>query len=495
MTTPSTPPFNEHSRTTRDEDEGRTKQFFDEVIRQGVLFKTDRPGYQEGQSIVPRQVSFDSMPMSGLTDEQLIDEFKSIIAKSTNSRSRNLLGFPDATVCPAALGAALLIPLLNQSMANPETCPPEATLVEMEIIHWLREALGYPVLGTYTKAMDIGGVFTPGGCLSNTVALLAAREKCFPGSRLRGIPVLLSKIRVLVPDMAENHSIRSAMAMISPGEDNIIPVPVDAEFHMDQEALRYIIDQEGGPGNTIMACVAYAGDPTCLKINDLHGLAQILQDKDIWFHVDACHGSQLAFSKHHHYKLRGIEKADSTTIDPQQTMLIPYDCSLVLFREPSTQAALSTNSDSIPNAQWSFGWTGPFTGSKAFMSLKIWSSIKRHGKNSMGWMIDERLELTSAIQLEVEHRPNLILSGGTDINSYMFIYVPASVQQYCLEHSIRLSDADLEKVNQLNLHIQNIIHRERVYYIHGLPLGNCPHGHFIEPGKKAFVLRTLNGNP
>jgi len=109
-----------------------------------------------------------------------------------------------------------------------------------------------------------------------------------------------------------------------------------------------------------MACVAYAGDPTCLKIDSLHGLSQILQEKDIWFHVDACHGSQLAFSEQHRYKLRGIEKADSITIEPQQAMLIPYDCSLVLFREPSTQASLSTNSDSISNAQWSFGWTGPF---------------------------------------------------------------------------------------------------------------------------------------
>ena len=136
------------------------------------------------------------------------------------------------------LGAALLIPLLNQNMANPETCPPEATLVEMEVIHWLREALGYPVLGTYTKAMDIGGVFTPGGCLSNTVALLAAREKCFHGSRLRGIPVLLSKVCVLVPDMAENHSIRSAMAMISHGEENIIPVTVDAEFPYGSRSLK-----------------------------------------------------------------------------------------------------------------------------------------------------------------------------------------------------------------------------------------------------------------
>ncbi|KAJ0135291.1 Uncharacterized protein HZ326_21662 [Fusarium oxysporum f. sp. albedinis] len=249
MTTPSTPPFNEHSRTTRDEDEGRTKPFFDEVVRQGVLFKTDRPGYPEGQSIVPRQL-------------------KSIISKYTNSRSRNFLGFPDDTMCPAALGAALLIPLLNQNMANPETCSPEATLVEME--PWIS-----------AEPLRLGDV-------SQILLRFWLREKRgFPGHASRGIPVLLSKIRVLVPDMAENHSIRAAMATISLGEENIIPVTVDAEFHMDQEASRRIIDQERGPGNTIMACVAYAGDPTCLKIDDLHGLAQILQDKDIWFHVDA----------------------------------------------------------------------------------------------------------------------------------------------------------------------------------------------------------------
>ncbi|CVK93363.1 related to glutamic acid decarboxylase [Fusarium proliferatum] len=243
-----------------------------------------------------------------------------------------------------------------------------------------------------------------------------------------------------------------------------------------------------------MACVAYAGDPTCLRIDDICGLSQIPKEKDIWFHVDACRGSQLAFSERHRHKLRGIEKADSFTVDLQQAMLIPYDCSLVLFREHSTQASLSIDSDSISNARWSFGETGPFAGSRAFDSLKLWSSIKSHGKNSMGWMIDGRLELTDAIELEVEHRPSLVLLGGTDINSCIFIYVPASVQRYCIEHNIRLSDSDLEKVNQLNLHIQDIIHRERVYYIYGFPLQNCPHGRFIEPGKTVFVLRTSNGN-
>ncbi|KAF5631436.1 glutamic acid decarboxylase [Fusarium sp. NRRL 52700] len=350
MTPSSPPPLNEHPRTTKDEGEGSTKRLFDEVVGRSVLFKTDGPDNPVAQSIVPRQVSFDEMPEFGLTDEQLVHEFISIIAKCTKSRSEDFLGFSDVATCPVALGAALLIPLLNQNMANPETCPPKATFVEMEVIHWLREALGYPVLGAYTKAMDVGGVFTPGGCLSNTVALLAAREKCFPGSLLSGIPALPSRIRVLVPDMAENHSIRSAMAMMSLGEESIIPVPVDAEFHMDQEALKRIIDQEENKGNTVMACVAYSGDLTCLRIDDLYGLSQILQEKDIWFHVDACHGSQLVFSEQHHYKLRGIEKADSITVDPQQAMLIPYDCSLVLFREHSTQAALSTGPDSISDA-------------------------------------------------------------------------------------------------------------------------------------------------
>ncbi|KAF5693935.1 glutamic acid decarboxylase [Fusarium denticulatum] len=208
MTTSSPPPLNEHHRPNKDEGEGRAKQFFDEVVRRGVLFNTERPKHPEAQIIVPRQVSFSSMPESGLTDEQLIHEFISVIAKSTKSSSPNFLGSSDATMCPAAMGAALLIPLLNQNMANPETCSTKAIFVEMEVIHWLREALGYPVLETYTKAMDVGGVFTPGGCLSNTVALLAAREKCFPGSCLTGIPALSSKIRVLVPGIAENHSTR-----------------------------------------------------------------------------------------------------------------------------------------------------------------------------------------------------------------------------------------------------------------------------------------------
>lgn len=112
---------------------------------------------------------------------------------------------------------------------------------------------------TYTEASGIGGILTSRDCLSNTIALVAAREHLFPGSGLKGIPVLPKKIRVLVPDVIEHYSIRSAMAWLSLGEQNVIHIPVDDESCMDHDVLKRIIEQERGDGNHILACVAYAG--------------------------------------------------------------------------------------------------------------------------------------------------------------------------------------------------------------------------------------------
>ncbi|CAF3446672.1 unnamed protein product [Fusarium graminearum] len=459
-----------------DDDENQIRTLFTQVVDLGIDFRASDTIFSEETEASPSRISFDKIPESGLSYEELIQQFASVASKSSNWGSPNFLGFPDAANNVAGLAAALLIPLLNQNIANQEICSPEATFIEMEVVHWLRETVGYPVPETYTKASGIGGVLTLGGCLSNTIALLAAREKCFPGSGIQGIPVLPTKIRVLVPSVTEHYSIRSAMAWLSLGEKNVIRVPVDSKFHMDREALKQIIDRERECGNIIMA-------------------SKILEDKNVWFHVDACHGSQLAFSEKHRYKLRGIGKADSITIDSHKTMLVPYNCSLILFRDPSTHVALSTNSDLILNTQWSLGRVTPFIGSKAFDALKIWSTIKLFGRRRLGQIIDERLELTSAIQDEVTQRPNLILLNKTDINSCMMVYIPFQIQEYCIEKIIPLSDADLEKINLMNRRIKDTVRKEGMYYIHGFPLQSCPHERFITPDKQVFVLRTMNGNP
>ncbi|KAF3030314.1 hypothetical protein E8E11_002132 [Didymella keratinophila] len=481
------------SSSVENNDEAR--DLFKKVIELGISFKTS-PTVRSGMAkVVPGKVTFGRMPEAGLSSERLLQEFEKIASSSSNWSSPNFLGFPDAANSVPGLAAAMLIPMLNQNMANQEICSPQATFIEMEVIHWLRDALGYSVPTSYSAASDVGGVETLGGCLSNTIALLAAREKLFPGSGLKGIPVLPNKIRVLVPNLIEHYSIRSAMAWISLGEQNVIRVPVNDKFRMDQTALKRIIQEERDQENHILACVAYAGDSRGMQVDDLEGLAEILSENNIWFHIDACHGTQLVFSNKHKHKIQGIERADSVTIDPHKTMFVPYNCSFVLFRDPATHAATSTNSDLILNTQWSLGRVTPFIGSKAFDALKLWSLIKCLGKDRLGRLIDDRLELTGAIQSEIKRRSHLVLMNETDINSCMMVFMPQELQGVCLQQGTRLSDSDMEKVNKLNYQIRDSILKGGKYYVHGFPLKSCSHEKFIAPGKQLYVLRTMNGNP
>ncbi|KAF5247734.1 hypothetical protein FAUST_616, partial [Fusarium austroamericanum] len=458
-----------------DDDENQIWTLFTQVVDLGIGFRASDTIFSEETEASPSRISFDKIPESGLSYEELIQQFASVASKSSSWGSPNFLGFPDAANNVAGLAAALLIPLLNQNMANQEICSPEATFIEMEVVHWLRGTLGYPVPETYTKASGIGGVLTLGGYTRHPGATY--QDTC-AGTECHGTLFYTLSYGMAITGREKRHS-----------------CSVDSKFHMDREALKQIIDRERECGNIIMACVAYAGDSRSMQIDDLDALAKILEDKNVWFHVDACHGSQLAFSEKHRYKLRGIGKADSITIDPHKTMLVPYNCSLILFRDPSTHVALSTNSDLILNTQWSLGRVTPFIGSKAFDALKIWSTIKLFGRRRLGQIIDERLELTSAIQDEVTRRPNLILLNKMNINSCMMVYIPFQIQEYCIEKIIPLSDADLEKINLMNRRIKDTVRKEGMYYIHGFPLQSCPHERFITPDKQVFVLRTMNGNP
>lgn len=221
------------------------------------------------------------------------------------------MGFPDAANSIPALGAAMFIPFVNQNLCNQDIQAPAASFIEMEVVHWLRQQLGFKVAAEYTTVTEIGGVMTSGGCLSNTVGMMAARESLFPGSGMTGLPVVASKIRVLVPDVIEHYSIRSAMAWLGMGEANVVRVPVDELYRMKTQELERVIKEEIAAGHHLLACVPYAGDSRSMRIDNLQDIGVVLRKHKVWFHVDACHGSQLAFSRTHRHKIAGIEEADS----------------------------------------------------------------------------------------------------------------------------------------------------------------------------------------
>ncbi|KAK3944993.1 pyridoxal phosphate-dependent transferase [Diplogelasinospora grovesii] len=468
--------------------------FLQRVVQLGVSFKSSEPVFTQPRP-ARTHVSFESMPADGISLPELLGHFEDLAGRSSNWGSPAFLGFPDSGNSVPGIGASLLVPLLNQNLANQDICAPEATFLEMEVVHWLRELMGYTVPARYATSAEIGGVLTLGGCLSNTIAMVAARERLFPRSGWEGLPVPANVVRLLVPDIIEHYSMRSAMSWLSLGEKNVIRVPVDDTFRMQPSALERIIDEQRAQGNYILACVAYAGDSRSMSIDNLDSLATLLAGRDVWFHVDACHGSQLAFSEPHRRKLRGIERADSITIDPHKVLWIPNTCSFVLFKEPRSLANVATNSDLILKTQWSLGQITPFIGSKAFDALKLWATIKFFGQAGLSRLIDDRLRLTASIQREVARRDDLLLLNSTDINSCMMMFIPRAMQQhYRQRSSAQLADADLEKLNAINVRIRDAVIKEGSCYVHGFPLRSCRH-ELLRPGRPTYVLRTMNGNP
>ncbi|RDI83898.1 hypothetical protein Vi05172_g6346 [Venturia inaequalis] len=252
------------------------KWVFESMFKPGIDSKM-QPAVNPNYQAIPAVKSFGEMPDRGLNHEQLLAEFRD----------------------------------LAQSNSDWIHVPQWQPFVEMEVVHWLRSQLGFFVAPKYKAAHEIGSTLTLGGCLSNTITLMAARERLFLGS---------------------------AMSWLGMGEANVVRVPVDEEFRMQVPCLGKIMNEERDKGQYVLACVAYADDSRSMRVDNLDCLAQMLEEKNVWFHVDACHGSQLAFSEQHKHKLKGIEKADSATIDPHKVLWIPNTCSFVLFKNPKTLA-------------------------------------------------------------------------------------------------------------------------------------------------------------
>lgn len=167
-------------------DQEKALNFFNGVLDIGIKFKS-QPEVRKKQLAESVTKAFDPMPEVGLSCEQLLECFQDITQHSTNFASPKFMGFPDAANSIPALGAAILIPFINQNMCNQDIQAPAASFVEMEVVHWLRQQLGFQVPSEYTTVTEIGGIMTAGGCLSNTVGMMAAREHLFPGSGMTGL--------------------------------------------------------------------------------------------------------------------------------------------------------------------------------------------------------------------------------------------------------------------------------------------------------------------
>jgi len=173
-----------------------------------------------------------------------------------------------------------------------------------------------------------GGCFVSGGSIANLSALVVARDTAPrpPGSGHGPLRMAVSE---------EVHASVSRSLSILGVEPLVVP---SVDHRLTGGALRRALQGDGGAG--VVAVVATAGTTNAGIIDDLQGIAEVAEERSLWFHVDAAYGGAGLFAPAVRDRFRGIEQADSVIVDPHKWLFAPFDCAALVYRRPALAKAV-----------------------------------------------------------------------------------------------------------------------------------------------------------
>jgi len=261
-----------------------------------------------------------------------------------------------------------------------------ASLLEEQASSWLAQFVGCD---------GFKGLFTSGGTVSNLTALAAARHRADPSIREGGVNKPLA-----VYCSAETHySNQRAVETLGLGRQSIRPIGLDENHRMKLVELEAAIESDLAAGITPMAIIATAGTTLTGAVDDLEGVAALAKKHGIWMHVDGAYGVPAAGSTVARHLFKGLNLADSVTIDPHKWLFVPKACSIVLVKDPATLAQTFSHDEAyMPHAGERLNPVDiTFEYSRPLRALKLWMGFLTHGASAFRTALDANLKLARSV--------------------------------------------------------------------------------------------------
>lgn len=92
---------------------------------------------------------------------------------------------------------------------------------------------------------------------------------------------------------------------------------------MIPEKLEDAIKEQIEKGNKPFFVNSMAGTTVMGSFDDTEAINAICKKYNIWHHVDGCWGAFVAFSPNQKHLVKGIEKVDSISFNPQKGQCLP----------------------------------------------------------------------------------------------------------------------------------------------------------------------------
>src|SRR5262249_31965842 len=187
---------------------------------------------------------------------------------------------------PLSIVGELLVQWLTQG-TDVFHASPGASLLEEEVVSWLRELVGYGE-GSF-------GVLTSGGVMANTMALTVARDRGLLKLLGLGHPPSgreLEGVRLYASDQTHFSIARALQVLGFPPEPRRV-VPSDDRFRLRAGPVAEAIAADRAAGLRPFAISAVAGSTNTGSVDDVSALADLAEREQLWLHVDAAYGGAV----------------------------------------------------------------------------------------------------------------------------------------------------------------------------------------------------------
>jgi aromatic-L-amino-acid/L-tryptophan decarboxylase len=265
----------------------------------------------------------------------------------------------------AGVLADALVATFNPQLAATSHAP-AAVAIERRVLSFLGDCLGLP---------DATGTFTSGGAEANLTGLLLALERHFPEATEHGLAAVGERPTFYVSGEAHDSFVKAAR-ITGLGQRAARSVPVGDDLRLDVEALRSAVERDRAAGERPFLVVATAGTTAGGIVDPIAAIAEVCEEHGLHLHVDAAWAGSVALSERLRPVLRGIERADSVTVDAHKWLSAPMGAGIFLTRHgrdlTSTfrvAAGYMPSAESTDPYLTSAQWSRRFIGLKVFMSL------------------------------------------------------------------------------------------------------------------------------
>jgi glutamate/tyrosine decarboxylase-like PLP-dependent enzyme len=207
----------------------------------------------------------------------------------------------------------------------------------------------------------------------------------------------------------------TAVRHIGLGDTNVVPIPSDDQGCMGVGALASEMERHDGP----KIIIAQAGHINSGAFEDFTAIAALARQHHAWLHVDGAFGMWARVTPTKDHLTKGIDLADSWSIDGHKWLQIPYDSGFAIVRDPNAHRRAMDISASYLNASEEDGRNPTHFNpelSRRARGFATWAVLQSLGRKGVRNLVERHCEMARTVADGIARISGLRVANDVELN-------------------------------------------------------------------------------